>query len=199
MVRARVAATLGIVRLDTLVTHDVTEKYNLAPIDTDNFYGALSKLGYSYSGPFRTLTAMQRRLDYASAVVGSYDYSTDEQAAGTSYLVHPAPLDVAFQSWMLTFAAPGDGCLRALQVPTGIGRIRVNPSVCTMIPQSQSSLPIISVVDSNPDKSPASINIFRPNGGHATLQIEDFVMSPFAPSSEADDHQMFACMMLDAA
>lgn len=199
MVRARVSVTLGSPRVDALATHGVTEKYNLAPVDTDNFYGALSKLGYSYSGPFRTLSAMQRRLDYASAEVGSYEYSNNEKAAGTSYLVHPAPLDVAFQSWMLTFAAPGDGRLRALQVPTGIGRIRVNPAVCAMVPQSQSSLPVVSVVDSNADKSPASINIFGPDGEHSMVQIEDFVMSPFAPPSEADDHRLFTYIAMDVA
>jgi hybrid polyketide synthase/nonribosomal peptide synthetase ACE1 len=199
VVRARVAVTLGAPRVDALATNDVTEKYNLAPVDIDNFYGALSKLGYSYSGPFRTLSDMQRRLDYASAVVGSYVYSADEKAAGTSYLVHPAPLDVAFQSWMLTFAAPGDGRLRALHVPTGIGRIRVNPAVCAMVPQSQSGLPVVSVVDSDADKSPASISLFGPDGGHSMVQIEDFVMSPFAPPSEADDHRMFTYMAVESA
>jgi hybrid polyketide synthase/nonribosomal peptide synthetase ACE1 len=71
----------------------LVEDYNMSAVDPDRFYAALSKLGYGYSGSFRGMSSMKRRLNQSSALVDTYVYTDNES---TLYLVHPSMLDVAF-------------------------------------------------------------------------------------------------------
>ena len=60
MASASVKIGLGSPSLETLASA-LPEDYNLYPVDTNRLYSTLTKLGYGYSGPFRTLSDMQRR------------------------------------------------------------------------------------------------------------------------------------------
>lgn len=94
------------------------EEYNMVSFDIDSFYKSLAELGYGYHGPFKTISSMKRRLNQSSVLIDSYSYTDDDQS---KYLVHPSTLDVAFQSSILAYSAPGDGRLWTLSVPTSIG------------------------------------------------------------------------------
>ena len=69
------------------------EDYNTSRVDTDVFYSGLSKLGYNYFGPFRTMSSIKRRLNQSSVLVNSYPYTDADMF---EYLVHSSILDVAF-------------------------------------------------------------------------------------------------------
>ena len=75
------------------------QETNRAPIDLDRFYSCLSGVGLDYTGSFRGLLSANRRLFEASATA---------ERSPTSLVVHPALLDVCFQSILVAYAAPGD-------------------------------------------------------------------------------------------
>ena len=89
----------------------------MSAVDSDFFYSSLSELGYDYSGPFRTMSSMKRKLNQSSVLVESYARADIEMS---EYLVHPSMLDVAFQASILAYSAPGDERLWSLSVPTAI-------------------------------------------------------------------------------
>lgn len=172
------------------------EDYNMSAVDPDRFYAALSKLGYGYSGSFRGMSSMKRRLNQSSALVDTYAYKESES---TMYLVHPSMLDVAFQSSMLAYSAPGDKRLWSLFVPTAIGTIRINPEVCALLPISGSQVPVCATLNSESESFSASIDILSENGQQSMIQVEDLTIKPFAPATEADDRRLFSYTKFDVA
>nr|APX44007.1 polyketide synthase [Pestalotiopsis microspora] len=187
MARCSVTVALGDPSSTTLPCHPA-EDYNMSAVDVDRFYSALTELGYGYSGPFRTLSSMRRRLNHASAFVDDYCYTEDDS---TLYLVHPTMLDVAFQSSMLAYSAPGDERLWSLHVPTSIGSIVINPALCPSWPNSGPRLPLRATLDDSAPYS-ANIEVLSENSQHCMIQVEDLVIEPFAPGTEADDRKLFS-------
>ncbi len=172
------------------------EDYNMYPVDTDRFYSTLTKLGYGYSGPFRTISSMRRRLGHAIGLVGSYTY-TDVDT--TSYLIHPSTLDVAFQASMLAYSAPGDERLWSLHVPTAIRTIRLNPEVCASLPTTGAQVPVCATIDSTSDTFSGCIDLFSEDGQRGMIQIEDLSIKTFAPATKADDRVLFTYTKFDSA
>jgi hybrid polyketide synthase/nonribosomal peptide synthetase ACE1 len=171
------------------------EEYNMSTIDTDRFYSSLLKLGYGYTGAFRGMSSLKRKLNHSSVLVETYPYT---DADSSVYLVHPTMLDVAFQASILAYAVPGDDRLWSLHIPTSIRSIRVNPEVCASLPTSGSQVPVWSVL-ADSDSFYASIDIFSEDGQQAMIQVEDLAIKPFAPATEADDRRLFSYTKWDFA
>ncbi|KAJ6026930.1 uncharacterized protein N7446_004467 [Penicillium canescens] len=165
------------------------DDYNMSAVDPDRFYAALSKLGYGYSGSFRGMSSMKRRLTQSSALVDTYPYADSDS---TFYLVHPSMLDVAFQSSMLAYSAPGDEHLWSLHVPTAIRSIRVNPEICASLPISGTKVPVTASLNGESESFSASIDIFGEDGHQSMIHVDDLVIKPFAPAREADDRRLFS-------
>lgn len=172
------------------------EDYNMSEVDPDRMYATFSKLGYGYTGPFRGMSSTKRRLNQASALVATYAYSDDES---TFYLVHPSTLDVAIQSAMLAYSSPGDERLWSLHVPTNIRTIRVNPEVCSSLPLSGSRVPISTALGEGLESFSASIDVFSEDGQRGMIQVEDLILKPFAPATEAEDRWMYSYTEFDLA
>ncbi|KOS18114.1 Nonribosomal peptide synthetase 14 [Escovopsis weberi] len=170
------------------------DDYNMTPVDTDYFYKSIASIGYDYSGPFATLSSARRRLNKASALVDSYCFSDSDVS---EYMVHPSLLDVAFQAAILAYTSPGDERLWALSIPTAIETIRVNPEVCAAMPTSGSKVPVLAIVDGASNVFSASIDLFSEHGEHGMIQVEDLVLKPFAPATEADDRTLFTYTKFD--
>ncbi|PHH92954.1 hypothetical protein CDD83_3112 [Cordyceps sp. RAO-2017] len=101
---------------------------HVIPVEPDRLYGFLASLEYSFSGPFRSLESIERKLGRASCVARK---ANAPSTASEKLLIHPAELDAAFQSVMLAYSYPGDDRLRLLHLPTSIETVRVNPAVLT--------------------------------------------------------------------
>ena len=172
------------------------EDYNTSIVDADVFYAGLSKLGYNYSGPFRTMSSMKRKFNQSSVLVNSYPYTDVDMS---EYLVHPSMLDVAFQASILAYSAPGDERLWSLSVPTAIGTIRVNPEVCASLPTSGTNVPVCATIDGESESFSASIDLFNEDGEHGMIQVEDLAIKPFAPATKADDRVVFTNTKYDFA
>jgi acyl transferase domain-containing protein len=63
---------------------------NLVHVPEEKFYQSISELGYNYSGPFRSLERIERKLGAATGFISKVEPS--------SLLMHPAVLDAAFVS-----------------------------------------------------------------------------------------------------
>ena len=85
MASGTVKVSFGTPDLEALSCTPVDD-YNMSAVDPDRFYAALAKLGYGYSGSFRGMSSMKRRLTQSSALVDTYPYADSDS---TFYLVHP--------------------------------------------------------------------------------------------------------------
>ena len=169
---------------------------DMVDVDVDRFYSSLNDLGYGYSGPFRALSSMKRKMSMGRGLVAKPPSSNE----GNALLVHPAMLDAAFQSIFLGYCWPGDGRLWSLHVPTSVHRIRVNPSLCYPHTNQDIFLPFDSTLDDSTDRTiQGDVDIYAKDGQNAMIQIEGVSIVPFAPASAADDCQLFSHMVWDVA
>lgn len=201
MAGGTVIVTLGTPDAAALTAPSAPDATNMMEVDVDKFYASLTDLGYNYSGHFRTMSSMKRKLNQSLATVSTYQYDDDDAA---THLVHPSTLDVAFQVAFLAYSAPGDGLLWSLHIPTAIGRIRVNPEQCAALPTSKTEVPVWCTVTGGYGPGillSASIDILNDTSGvpMSMIQVEDLVMKPFAPATAANDRSLFSTMKWQVA
>ena len=102
-VSGRVLVYIGTSKSDLLPSRP-QEKSEMNPVDLDAFYSSMQDIGLGYSGPFRALESIERRMNISSATLRK------PHAMDTCELnVRPTFLDVCFQAAFAAFAAPGDG------------------------------------------------------------------------------------------
>lgn len=176
---------------------------NMVEVPAETLYSALKDVGYGYTGPFKALSDLKRKLGKAS---GSLAMTTTE-SNGEVLAVHPAVLDAAFHSIILAFSYPKDGRLWALHLPTRIQRIRVNPSLCGRHWLDVGHVPFVaSILDAAgaPGANGASgfkgdVEIHGSTGEYSAIQVEGLHVVPFTPATPADDQQLFyATRWIDA-
>lgn len=73
------------------------------PVKIDAFYKMMDGIGLSYTGPFRALKSLNRRLNYAAATLDMIHPSDT-----TTLSISPATLDSCFQANFTTYSSPGD-------------------------------------------------------------------------------------------
>lgn len=73
------------------------------PVNVDAFYDMMYGVGLDYTGPFRSLKSLDRRLDYA---LGTLDSRHATETTGLA--VSPAMLDSCFHTSFATYSSPGD-------------------------------------------------------------------------------------------
>ncbi|KKK24446.1 hypothetical protein ARAM_006066 [Aspergillus rambellii] len=157
---------------------------NMVRIDADEFYAALSELGYGYTGPFQSITHLERKLNYSS---GTFEAPTCD------LLVHPAMLDMAFQALFAAVSYPGDGGLWSLHVPTSIRGIRINPYHCPRPDDLGVDLSFDAILAESSSKGTAGdVVIFSADGRQGLLQVEGVSSVPFTRATRADDRNIFS-------
>lgn len=185
---------------------------NTLPVKEDDFYESLRLMGYEYSGPFRALSGLERKL---GCVNGLLSHSSKQDAGdhdGSELLVHPAMLDVAFQAVLLAKAAPYDGTLWSMHVPKIIKRVTVNPSACESYLARQEKpllLPFESCQPNIMDNTfRGDVDVYPPGAvanadadqvSHAILQVEGLDCVPFSPATVEDDREPMSVMVWDYA
>ncbi len=172
------------------------ETFNMTAINTDRFYSTLLDLGYGYTGPFRGMSSLKRKLDQSSALISTYCYENQSDVM----MVHPTMLDVAFQASLLAQSTPGDQRLWSLHVPTSIKCVRVDPRLCSSLPLSGTQLPIHAILGET--KSMAicgDVDIFSEDGRQTLIKVEGLTLVPFSPATIADDRRLFSYTQWDMA
>ena len=191
---AHVKLTLGLGTAETLPPREPrSEAHKMIDVDTEVFYNSLAKLGYNYDGMFKTVSYMNRKTMASSGTI----HTTTEDGYKPNLIVHPAPLDVAFQGLFGAIGAPGDGQLWTLMVPTIIRSIKVNPSTCkTGCVETDLAFDAAVEVDRSSNNISGDIDVFD-DEGNAVLQIEGLEVTPVTQITAKDDAQKFSGVYLD--
>lgn len=194
----RLVITVGEPSSDSLPTPS-QEPPNMVHVDENQFYTSLDNLGYGYTGDFRTLRSMSRKLNFGSAKV----YVPQQESTSDEFLlVHPAMLDAAFQAIFLAYWWPNDGSFEQLHVPTSIQNIRVNVAFCAQHLLAGASLPLTAHLTKNPLTTTGiqgDVDIFDVNKQISLIQVEGVKVVAFAEGTGQQDHQIFSEHIWDVA
>ncbi|TDZ16978.1 Polyketide synthase-nonribosomal peptide synthetase [Colletotrichum orbiculare MAFF 240422] len=163
----------------------------MAEVDVEDFYAAMTKLGYYYEGPFKSITSLRRKLDVSSGTVRKPAREADSHE--TPLLVHPGMLDSVLQALFAAYSAPGDNRLWSMHAPRHIKRIRVVPGFC-----GEAGMPDELAFDTvltdatQRNRMVGDVDLYTAGFGHKLLEIEGLAFVPLSKFSEADDRRVFA-------
>ncbi|KAM5429353.1 putative Hybrid PKS-NRPS biosynthetic cluster [Microsporum canis] len=132
---------------------------NLNALNIDVFYKALKELGIDYRSSFRAIKSAQRTVGYSSTLA-----AWDIADLGSSYSLHPAILDVGFQSVLAALASPQTGQMWTMYLPVGIRRATIRLGPLSHAGASTKDTEIKS-------RSSAQITSLSSNGVEGNLQI----------------------------
>ncbi|KAJ3578897.1 hypothetical protein NPX13_g1668 [Xylaria arbuscula] len=146
---------------------------HLLPVDENQFYKALNDIGYHYDGSFTTLHSLQRRSGFATGSISAMESPT--------LLVHPATLDVAFQTTLLAYSVLGDGSVDCL---------------CRVSADQQTPWEVDGFL---PDRAVATgdIDIYPHHASEAMIQTQGLVCVPLSTLLAADDAHIFSTLVWD--
>ncbi|KAL2864256.1 uncharacterized protein BJX67DRAFT_383918 [Aspergillus lucknowensis] len=181
--RGQVRFEVGETLLEDIPLRDL-ETFNLVELAADRFYSFLDETGYKYSGPFRELSNLKRKLGTATGFLTKH---------ASNLLVHPASLDMAIQSILLAFCWPGDGRLWSVHVPTNIRRLQVNPSLWLTDIDHESSLRFDATVTSSAQATiQGDVELFTTDSDRLALQVEGLHAKPFSDATPNNDFHLFS-------
>ncbi|KAI5274298.1 hypothetical protein E4T47_02663 [Aureobasidium subglaciale] len=163
------------------------EPPHMNKVSIDRFYHMLDGIGYGYTKEFRGVSSIRRGDSKACGTIKFHRLEDNHRELA----MHPATLDVAFQTFISAYTAPGDRRLRSLLVPTGIGRIAFNPWIASRIHSLSDDLGY-TATSSRGGRPAGDIEVFDPETRAPLIHIEGLSFKPFSPPTAADDHQMFS-------
>ncbi|KAI1343743.1 hypothetical protein F5Y15DRAFT_177092 [Xylariaceae sp. FL0016] len=163
------------------------------------FYKMMDNTGLVYSGPFRSLTSIQRRYNYCAAtLLRSHPEDT------TLLQVSPATLDSCFQSAFLSYASPGDRSLWTSFLPIKIDSVRFNlAAIQANSAKENATLSVdthmISTQHASPEKKATFVvdmGIFG-ESGEAEVHVEGLTVRAVANTLPKDDHELYLHTIMD--
>ncbi|KAI6350418.1 protein transport protein bet1 [Pyricularia grisea] len=166
---------------------------HMIPVEPERLYGFMQGLEYDFSGAFRSLTKMERKLGKAVCVGQKAATSV---ANADAVMLHPIDLDAAFQSAILAYSYPGDDQLRRLHLPTTIAKVTVNPAVLTCAAYAASeTMALDSTCSGQNMASPGSgfsgsVALYAPGKDHAAVQVDQLQFLPVG-SDASNDRDVF--------
>ncbi|KAL3294775.1 putative polyketide synthase [Colletotrichum asianum] len=162
---------------------------HLINVESTRLYNFMESLEYNFSGPFRSLIGLRRKLGRACCVA-KRAMTPDSKVL----LFHPVELDAAIQSVSLAYSYPGDEQLRILHMPTSIGKIRVNPAVLASHEQ-QENVAIDSTCNREDRSQPGAgfsgnFDISFDGPSNVAVQLDQVKFKPVR-SAASDDRNVF--------
>ncbi|KAF9895148.1 hypothetical protein FE257_000050 [Aspergillus nanangensis] len=165
-----VAVTGGDLNRDLLPPSVVGPLAEMKPINIDDFYTALSKIGYEYSGVFRGITGLSRGQDVSR---GQLQNTSDKRYSSG---LHPALLDCSLQTLIAALGGPGDGEVWTLLVPTRIRSITINTGFSGAVAQDK-YIATAAVVHPDADTMTGDVSLST-DDGCVVLQMERVEITP---------------------
>ncbi|XTI91351.1 polyketide synthetase, partial [Cenococcum geophilum] len=191
----KISVILGEANEDVLPPNPGPE-FNMIDIDPERFYESLSKLGFGYTGPFKALGSLHRRMGIATGTIRN-PTSTDP---AYNLLLHPATFDNAIQSIILAYCYPNDGRLWSVHLPTGIKKIRINPLLCETSAGKEVLLCFRSTITSERSTEiEGDVDIYDEQGVNALMQLEGMHTKPLAHATATNDSPLFLETIWDIA
>ena len=173
---------LGEPSLSTLPTRP-PQPSNAVDCDVDVMYEGLAELGYNYSDMFRGVTELRKSTDTASGVISVPENDGEE----CPFDIHPAPLDIAFQTILAALGVPGR--LFSLHVPMRMERFRLNPFACTTggCIGTELHFDATSRCFNVTEGRYGDVAVYEQDGVTPILQVEGLHMGPVMPSTADND------------
>ncbi|KXH63779.1 beta-ketoacyl synthase domain-containing protein [Colletotrichum salicis] len=164
---------------------------HLTTVNIKNFYRELDELGFDYSKDYRCIYNLGRADAKATGVM-AFPRLDD---GSRPIVLHPASMDLAFQTIMGAYSAPGDKRLRSIYVPVHIDRISLVPALCASVAESDSA-PVVHFNTANTydkgDVLAGDATVFSSGNDKQVLyRIENLLLQPLSKPSEAEDHKAF--------
>ncbi|KAE8373286.1 putative hybrid NRPS/PKS enzyme [Aspergillus bertholletiae] len=171
------------------------DPYAMIDVDTDQFYDCFAAYGYGYTGPFKALSAMERKIGLATGQISVPESNTTE-----GLIMHPATLDGAIQSILLAYCYPGDGRLQSIQLPTQVSRLVINPDLCLANSAAGQEVKFISTIGHDDGaRVDGDVDVYPMDGQCAMLQLEGLHTKPMVPATESMDFNLFSETVWDTA
>ena len=188
----RLRITLGAPADDVLPTPYAPERHQFLDVDPERFYSTVADVGLGYTGPFRKLSDTSRRMHEATGLIQTPDVE-DEGDAHSPLLLHPGTLDCAIQAIILAHSYPGDGRVRSIYLPTGIDRVRINPSALAQLKgPAGSKLPFYaSVTPGKQTDLSGDVEVHSQDGSTVLLQLQGLRTTPLTPPDASNDVRLF--------
>lgn len=160
-------------------------------VNIKNFYRELDELGFDYSRDYRCVYDLGRADAKAT---GSMAFPRLDDGP-RQIVLHPASMDLAFQTIMGAYSAPGDKRLRSIYVPVHIDRITLVPVLCASVADSDSA-PIVQFRTINTydqgDYLAGDVTVFSEENDKSVLyRVENLLLKPLSKPSPSEDHRAF--------
>ncbi len=167
-------------------------RHQFLDVEPERFYNTVSEVGLGYTGPFRKLSDTSRRMHEATGLIQTPDVE-DEGDAHRPLLLHPGTLDCAIQAIILAHSYPGDGRVRSIYLPTGIDRVRINPSALARLKgPAGSKLPFYaSVTPGKQTDLSGDVEVHSRDGNTVLLQLQGLRTTPLTPPDASNDVRLF--------
>ncbi|TEA12870.1 Lovastatin nonaketide synthase mokA [Colletotrichum sidae] len=172
---------------------DAADPPHATNINMKNFYLELDELGFDYGKDYRCVYSLARADGKAA---GTMAYPVLADGPDPVVVVHPASIDLAFQTIMGAYSAPGDKRLRSIYVPVHVGRVSLVPAACAsaLDPASSEHAVRFHTVNSydGGDVLAGDVTVVSARGHHPVLyRVENLLLKPLAKPSAAEDHRAF--------
>jgi acyl transferase domain-containing protein len=167
-------------------------------VDENTFYSMMSDTGLGYSGPFRGILDLERRLNFSSAKVKKRHMDDT-----TKLSISPATLDVCFQSAFASYCSPGDKALWTPFLPDTIQMIRFNLALCSTKDDDGAVLSVDTfLTDMQPTSkdSPANFTVdiaVYDQNGDMEIQVEGLTVASFASTKPEDDCELYLTTVIE--
>ena len=158
---------------------------HMISVDPERYYNLVATLGYGFEGHFRSLHSLKRKLGKSVCAVKS----APRDDFGPPLLVHPAELDGAIQTLILAYSYPDDDQLLNIHLPTSIGSIRINPTLC----KSMTDMSVDSKL--GPQQSVGFMgdaSLYTNDSRWAAIQMERVELVPLGATTVEDDRKVFS-------
>lgn len=189
----RISVEFGHSEDDTLPRNPAGE-CNMVNVDSELFYGTLTGLGFGYTGPFKALDCLQRKLGQATGIIKN-PASTDP---AHDLMLHPATLDAAIQAIILAYCYPDDGRMLSIHLPTSVRKIRINPALCKSTAGQEIPLHFRSTIkDDRSVEIDGDVDIYDEHGQNCLVQLEGLHTTPLSHSTAANDTRLFFKLIWD--
>ncbi|KUI67109.1 Nonribosomal peptide synthetase 14 [Cytospora mali] len=195
--QGKMRITLEDPALDALPRRSEDPRAETLPVNIDSFYQMMDGIGLSYTGPFKALTAIDRRFNYARATL-----SLKHELDTTQLDVSPATLDTCFQSTFATFSSPGDRALWTSFLPTNIEKMQFNLAKCDRqfspgeITVESHLTKFVPFYRGSAATITADLCIFD-DRGQSMFQVECLTVSSFASTRPENDHELYLHTVMD--
>lgn len=168
---------------------------NLPPLSVDRFFKAAKGMGIDYDGIFRAFSSLYRIRGHAKASA-----TWTKNQLSTEYLLHPALLDVGFQSGLATFVSNADKALGSTYLPASIGRVLIDPNLSFSQGDGETTISLEAHQTDSVGRNTIDVDITFHSSpdSHAAVQVEGLVLKSVGEPSASDDRHIFAATIWDS-